>query len=177
MSFKRVAPVTDKLVDTLQEKADTFEELNELFERQLAALRNGETDALATLTTEAQECTAALDELHQTYRRRARLLVRILELDEDDPSLEDLITALEAHGAPETSAQLKEARAAVLERAEAAQAQNDTLQFALEHAAGLNHELLAAVQEAAVDTDRRTYTADGQAESGGGEHSLVNTLG
>lgn len=177
MSFKRLAPVTDKLVETLHEKADTFEELNALFEQQLAALRDGETDTLATLTTETQECTAALEELHRRYQRRARLLVRILDLDHDDPSLRDLIEALEAHGAPEASGQLERARAAVLDQAEAAQAKNDTLQFALKHAAGLNHELLAAVQEAAVDTDRRTYTADGEAESGGGEHSLLNTIG
>jgi len=177
MPFKRLAPVTDKLVETLQEKADTFDDLTTLFERQLAALRNGETDALSSLTTRTQECTATLDELRQRYQRQARLLVRVLELGQDDPSLQVLIDALERHDAPEASAQLARARTAVRERAEAAQAKNDTLRFALEHAAGLNHELLAAVQEATVQTDGRTYTADGEAESGGGEHSLVNTIG
>jgi ABC-type amino acid transport substrate-binding protein len=177
MSFKRLAPVTDKLVETLEQKADAFETLESLFERQLDALRNGEPDALAALTTQTQKHTAALDELRQTYRRQARLLTRVLELDADDPSLQDLVDALEAHGAPEASTQLGRARAAVTDRAEAAQAKNDTLQFALEHAAGLNHELLAAVQEAAADPDSRTYTADGTTQSGGGEHSLVNTIG
>ena len=177
MSFKRLAPVTDKLVETLEKKADTFETLESLFEQQLDALRNGATDPLAALTTQTQECTAALDELRQMYQRQARLLIRVLELDADDPSLQALIDALEAHGAPEASRQLGQARAAVVEQAEAAQAKNDTLQFALEHAAGLNHELLAAVQDAAADPDRRTYTADGTTQSGGGEHSLVNTIG
>jgi flagellar biosynthesis/type III secretory pathway chaperone len=177
MPFKRLAPVTDKLVETLQEKADTFDDLTALFERQLNALRNGDTDALTSLATEAQDCTATLDELRQAYQRQARLLVRVLELEQDDPSLQALIDALEQHDAPEASAQLARARTAVRERAEAAQAKNDTLRFALEHAAGLNHELLAAVQEATVQTDSRTYTADGEAESGGGEHSLVNTIG
>ena len=177
MPFKRLAPVTDKLVETLQKKADTFDDLTALFERQLEALRNGETDALTSLATRAQDCTATLEELRQAYRRQARLLIRVLELDQDDPSLQALIDALEQHDAPEASAQLAQARSAVTERAEAAQAKNETLRFALEHAAGLNHELLAAVQEATVQTDSRTYTADGEAESGGGEYSLVNTIG
>lgn len=177
MPFKRLAPVTDKLVETLQEKADAFDELTALFERQLEALRNGETDALTSLATRAQECTATLDELRQVYQRQARLLVRVLELDRDDPSLQALIDALEQRDAPEAGARLARARAAVVEQAEAAQEKNDTLRFALEHAAGLNHEILAAVQEATVQTDSRTYTADGTAESGGGEYSLVNTIG
>jgi hypothetical protein len=178
MSFKRLTPVTDKLVETLNEKAGAFETLESLFEQQLDVLRNGETDALGPLAMKAQDCTDTIEDLRQTYRRQARLLIRMLELEEDDPSLEALIEVLErrAPGA-EASTRLAEARAAVLERAQAAQRTNDTLQFALEYAAGLNHELLAAVQQAAVDTDRRTYTADGEAESGGGEHSLVNTIG
>ena len=179
MSFKRLTPVTDKLVETLSEKADAFEKLESLFEQQLDALRNGETDALGPLATEAQDCTDTIDDLRQTYQRQARLLIRMLELEEEeDPSLETLIEVLEERApSAEASTRLAEARAAVLERAESAQRTNDTLQFALEYAAGLNHELLAAVQQAAVDTDRRTYTADGTAESGGGEHSLVNTIG
>ncbi|WP_119841913.1 flagellar protein FlgN [Salinibacter ruber] len=178
MSFKRLTPVTDKLVETLSEKADAFEKLESLFEQQLGALRNGETDALGPLATEAQDCTDTIDDLRQTYQRQARLLIRMLELEEDDPSLETLIEVLEERApSAEASTRLAEARAAVLERAESAQQANDTLQFALEYAAGLNHELLTAVQQAAVDTDRRTYTADGTAESGSGEHSLVNTIG
>lgn len=177
MPFKRLAPVADKLVDTLQKKADTFDDLTSVFEQQLDALRNGDTDALTNLTPRAQECTATLGELRQTYRRQARLLARILDVEPDDQSLQGLIRILEQRGATEVSARLRRARTAVIERAEAAQAKNDTLQFALEHAAGLNHELLAAVQEATLETDGRTYTADGEATSGGGEHSLVNTIG
>ena len=178
MSFKRLTPVTDKLVETLNKKADAFETLESLFEQQLDVLRNGETDALGPLAMKAQDCTNTIEDLRQTYRRQARLLMRMLELEEDDPSLEDLVEVLERRApAAEASTRLAEARAAVLERAEAAQRTNDTLQFALQYAAGLNHELLAAVQQAAVDTDSRTYTADGTTQSGGGEHSLVNTIG
>lgn len=179
MSFKRLAPAVDKLVETLQRKADAFETLEALFEQQLDALRNRETDALGRLATEAQDCADTIDDLRQTYRRQARLLLRMLELEADeDPSLEALIETLEARApSSEMSTRLAQARATVLERAESAQQVNDTLQFALQYAAGLNHELLAAVQEAAADTDSRTYTADGTTRSGGGEHSLVNTIG
>jgi flagellar biosynthesis/type III secretory pathway chaperone len=179
MSFKRLAPAVDKLVETLQKKADAFETLEALFEQQLDALRNRETDALGRLAMEAQDCTDMIDDLRRTYRRRARLLLRMLELkEEDDPSLETLIEVLGARApSSEMSARLARVRATVLERAESARTTNDTLQFALQYAAGLNHEMLAAVQEAAADTDPRTYTADGTAQSGGGEHSLVNAIG
>ncbi|WP_103020671.1 flagellar protein FlgN [Salinibacter altiplanensis] len=178
MSFKRLAPAVDKLIETLEQKADAFETLESLFEQQLDALRHREADALGPLAAKAQDCTDTIDDLRQTYRRQARLLIRLLELEQDDPSLDALIAGLKAQ-APSSGVgpRLDQARAAVVERAESAQAANDTLQFALQYAAGLNHELLAAVQEAAADTDSRTYTADGTTQSGGGEHSLVNTIG
>jgi len=176
---ERIAPAVDALVDTLRAETDVIDQLEALYERQLDALRANDADALGTLAAEMQDCTATLDDMRRKSERQARLLGRVLDVAPDDPSLGDLIDALDDRSSEELGRRLAEARTAVAERVQALQQRRETLHLALEYAAGLNHELLMAMQGAATEGDGQTYTADGRPESRqlSGERSFVNTIG
>lgn len=178
MPSKKIAPVADNLIDTLRAKAEALDELKTLFEQQLEALRAGDVEALEELTTNAQECAAVLENRRQKSARQARLLGRVLD-ESDKASLQELIEALEARSDRAVAERLAEAHAAVEERAQDVHDCSETLRFALQYAADVNHELLAAMRGAVEEEEAHTYTATGQAESQqpSDDRSFVNTLG
>jgi len=177
MPSERVAPLTEKLVETLREEAGLLKDLERHLERQLEALQEGQTEALSQATAEAEETASRLDDIRRKAKRQAGLLGRILETETDDPSLETLLGRL--HDGPEGAddARLAEARQVVRKRADAVNQRSETLQFALHYAAQLNHDVLIAMKEATTGADGRTYTSEGEAEASTGEHALVNAVG
>jgi len=174
---ERIAPAADALIETLQAEAEALEDLEDLLDRQLEALQAGDPEALAQTTTKTQDRAAALDELRQKGQRQMRLLSRVLDVDTSNASLEDLIHALEDRPNLTAGQRMIEVRAAVERRAEAVNHRGETVGFALQYAAELNHDLLVAMQEATTEADGRTYTATGETHAASGDRSLVNTIG
>lgn len=178
MPPKRIAPLADNLTDTLRAEAEALDELKLLFEQQLDALRDGDTDALGETATKAQECAAVLENKRQEAERQARLLGRLLGTSEE-VSLREVMGALEARLDETVCERLTKVRTAVEDRAQKVNQRSETLSFALQYAADLNHELLAAMKGTAEEEDVHTYTSTGQAEPRqlSGDPSFVNTIG
>lgn len=176
MPSKKVAPIAEELIETLHSKEEILDQLRLLFSRQLEALRSREPALVGEMATKTQERAARLEELRRTCVRQMRLLGRVLGVETDDLTLQDLVDAL-AQSDAEISTKLAEARTAVREQAEKVNERSETVNYALEFAAGLNHELLVAMQEACRSRDAETYTARGQSEAVTHDRSFVNTVG
>lgn len=174
----RIAPAADALLDTLEAQANVLSDLDDLYERQLHALKTSDPDALGALAMQTQDRAAALEDLHRKSERQARLLGRVIGDMPDDPALDAVIQAL-GRASPDAGERLAAARTAVGEQVQAVHERRETLRLALEYAADLNHDLLAAMQNAAGPDDGHTYTAAGQPASAQSpdNRSFVNTLG
>lgn len=179
MPPERIAPILETLTDTLDAQVEALNELETLFERQLEALRADNPEAMREMAMKTQECTTRLETMGQKCGRQARLLGRVLEVGSDEPELSELVEVLEARSAQGAAEQLAAARSTLQERAREVNRRRETLRFALEHAAELNHELLVAMQEGGDASGSHTYTASGQSESRqpSGDRSFVNTIG
>jgi len=174
----RIAPAADALLDTLEAQANVLSDLDDLYERQLHALKTSDPDALGALAMQTQDRAAALEDLHRKSERQARLLGRVIDDVPDDPALDAVIQAL-GTASPDAGERLAAARTAVAEQVQAVHERRETLRLALEYAADLNHDLLAAMQNAPGPDDGHTYTAAGQPASAQSpdNRSFVNTLG
>lgn len=173
----RIAPVIDKLVSTLQDEAAALDDLNALLAEQLGAVRSRSADVLKDLAGQTHEVTATLNELRKKRARQTRLLSRVLQVETDDRSVAALIAALEREANARESQRLSDVRRAVQERAHESRHRGETLQFALEYAAGLNRELLFAMRDAADGDETKTYTAAGQSEAAAAPRSFLNATG
>ncbi len=176
MPPNRIRPAADALVDTLEMEVQALDTLEGLYDQQLEAVRANDTGPMEKRTTEIQVQTATLQDVNARGERQAHLLGRVLGIDADEPSLEEVVEALR-DAAPELGEKVAEAQTAVAERAQTVNQRRETLRLALEYAADLNHELLAAMQEAAGEADGQTYTAEGQSKPGAPDRSFVDTLG
>lgn len=177
MSPERITPLIDTLVDTLRAEADALDELNGLLDRQLEALRAGTPEKLAELAVKTHECTAELDTLRQKRTRQTRLVGRVLGVEAQDTSVEALIAALDERPSRDVDERLPEACAAIENRTQKTQQRGETLRFALQYAAELNRELLAAMHGAADGVDGQMYTATGQSQGATANRSFVNAIG
>ncbi len=125
----------------------------------------------------ASETIGTLGGLRARRERQMRLLSRILRLDGDEATLQQLAAAVDSH--PDTGpwgADLLEARAAVREQAKTTHRICEQLDFALQYAVGLGREMLQAMQ----DLDRpptSVYTAQGQTSRAIVPRSIVNKVG
>jgi len=173
----RIAPVIDKLVGTLQDEAAALDDLNALLAQQVEAVRRGSADTLKDLAGQTHEVTAALNELRKKRVRQMRLLSRVLQVEADDLSVASLVAALERQENAGGSQRLADVRQTVQERAHESRHRGETLQFALEYAAGLNRELLFAMRDAADGDETQTYTAAGQSEAAAAPRSFLNATG
>lgn len=160
----RIAPAADALTATLHTEVEALSTLEALYDRQLQAVRADNMGPVGEHTTKIQEQTATLQDLSARSERQVHLLGRVLEMDADEPSLEEVLHVLCDGAAPELGEQLREAQRAVTERAHDVNQRRETLRLALEYAADLNHELLTAMQAADEDPEVQTYTAEGQSE-------------
>lgn len=181
MPSKRIAPAAEALIDTLRTEEEVLEQLEELYQQQLAALRANDSDELNTLTTQVQDCMATLEDMGQKGTRQARLLGRVLDMEADEPSLSEVIHQLRAKELPTLGERLAQVQTEVAERVQAVNQRRETLQLALKYATELNHELLVTMKEAEAEANGQTYTADGQSRQPSGpasdDRSFVNTVG
>jgi prefoldin subunit 5 len=176
MPPNRITPAADALIDTLDVEVEALNTLEALYDHQIEAIRSNDLDSINERTTEIQVQTATLRDLSERSERQARLLGRVLDVDADEPALEDLVRALNEVD-PALGERVAEAQTTVAERVQSVNQRRETLRLALEYAADLNHELLVTMQEAATDADGQTYTAEGQSASGPPDLSFVDTVG
>jgi DNA repair exonuclease SbcCD ATPase subunit len=176
MPPNRITPAADALIDTLDAEVEALNTLEALYDQQIKAIRANNLDAIDERTMEIQVQTATLQDLGERSERQARLLGRVLGMDTDEPSLEELVRTLR-EADPALSETVAQAQTTVAERAQGVNQRRETLRLALQYAADLNHELLVTMQEAASDTDGQTYTAEGQSDPGTPDRSFVDTVG
>ena len=166
------------LIATLREEHDGLLTLREQFGHQLDALRANDSTLQEQAMHAANETVHQLGQLRSTRERQARLLSRVLKLDTEAASLQDLANAVHRHPdmAPYAKA-LLEARAAV--RAEAQQTRQtcEELDFALQYAVRLGREMLHAMQDLDVPPPARVYTAAGHTSKAVSPRSLLNRVG
>ncbi len=167
--------VAQPLLSTLRREQEALANLDQQLARQLDALRSNALDDLTQASLQVHDVACRLERLRQTRRRQVRLLRRVLDLPDDDPSLEAVAAALEAR-TTEAGAALRTARAALREQAAAARRHGEELEFALNYAVDLGRDMLGTFQRLYAPAPARLYTATGDSTSPKAP-SLVNKMG
>jgi len=172
------AGLVEALIETLRQEADEMKRLKTHFERQLEAVRTQRLDEHEQALHEAGETVGTLGRLHIQRTRKMRLLGRVLKVEGEDVTLQQLLAALGAHpelGASEAA--LQEARAAAQAQASQAREACEHLDFALQYAVGLGREMLQAIQALDRPPPASVYTARGDTSRAAAPSSLVNKVG
>ena len=165
------------LIETLRQEEAELARLAAHFEQQLDALRGQRQDDHEQAMHAASEAIGTLSRLRARRERQTRLVGRVLRLDGEDVTLQQLAAAVDSHSATGPwGADLLEARAAVREQTKNTREICEQLDFALQYAVGLGREMLQAMQ----DLDRpptSVYTATGHTSRAAVPRSLVNKVG
>jgi len=173
-----LTPVTNNLLETMQQEQAALSRLDDFFEQQLDALRERRNDLLEQTTQEVNEQVHALERLRQARERQARLLGRVLKLDGETAAVKDLAEALRGReGGKALAHQLLEARTAIRERAERTRKRCDDFEFALQYATRIGREMLQVIQELDTPPPARLYTASGDPTHTKTPHSFLNRVG
>ncbi|GIV59743.1 flagellar protein FlgN [Rhodocaloribacter litoris] len=170
--------IADNLLETLRQEAATLDRLHACFEAQHEALRRREHAALDERTVEVNELVHALEQLRQARLRQARLLGRLLQLDEAPDSLAPLVDALAARPeTAETAQRLQAARERIREQARHTRQRCEAYEFALRYAVRLSDEMLQALRDLDVPPPAKVYTATGATSQTSTRRSVVNKVG
>ncbi len=165
------------LIETLRQEEAELIQLATHFEHQLDALREQRQEDHEQAMHAASETIGTLGQLRARRERQTRLVSRVLRLDGDDVTLQQLAAAIDSHPATGSwGADLLEARAAVRDQAKTTRRMCEQLDFALQYAVGLGREMLQAMQ----DLNRpptSVYTATGHTSRAAVPRSLVNKVG
>ncbi len=164
------------LADTIRAEEDALVRLDTLVTRQLEAVRGHHAAGLDVLTTEAANASAELQKLRATRDRQTRLLARVLKLDGDAATLEDIAAALEPLNA-DAAHTLRSARSRVRTLAARARQNADTLGYALQYAVSLGREVIHVLQGIDSPEGLRTYTSAGQRTTAAPQRSFLNQIG
>ena len=166
------------LIESLREEAADLRKLEAQFGRQLDALREQQHERQEQAMHEASETVGTLDRLRAKRERQMRLLGRVLKVEGEAPSLQQLAAAIDSH--PETGplgADLLEARAAVREQAQKTRQVCEHLDFALQYAVSLGRDMLQAMQDLDRPPPPCVYTARGNTSRAPTPRSFVNKVG
>lgn len=170
--------LVQSLIGTLTQEEGELILLHEQFGQQLDALRHqnpaGQEEAMhASIAT-----INALGKLRATRERQMRLLGRVLRVETEQSSLEDLAKAMSIHGEIAVyQEQVLSARSGVREQAEKTRSMCEQLEFALQYAASLGREMMQVVQALDVPPPAKVYTARGGAQQAVSPRSFVNRVG
>lgn len=168
------AALVASLVETLESEHASLARLTGHFERQIEALRGRRQDLIDEATSETSDEVNALARLKQIRDRQMRLLGRVLRLESDGTSIQDVARSLDADAAP-LAARLIELRDQIRSQASQAQDRCRDLEFTLQYAVHLGRELLHAMQ--GVDAPPVHYTSKGDAVESAGNRSFLNRVG
>lgn len=167
--------VVEALLSTLRDETAALRQLSEAAGQQLEALRA--QDALEAHQHATQHALGQLQQLRTSRERHLRLLGRLLKLDATPAGVAPVVEALRAQpGGQAQASALLDARQALREHAQDAQAQCEALDFALRYALSLGQEMMQAISALNVPPPPKVYTARGDA-SAGTPRSLVDRVG
>lgn len=167
-----LGPISRTLGDTLGQEADALDRLDVLLGHQLAAVQAGHPEQLDALALETSTVLADVQRLRAARERQARLLSRMLKLDET-ASFDTLTGTLATHDAPSADA-LRTIGTRLRERAASTRRHTETLGFALRYASGLGREILQLFQG---NASGRTYNSKGAPQSTTPPRSFLNHVG
>lgn len=176
---KGPASLAATLLETLREEHDALARMQDQFDRQIAAIREHDERAIEATAIRTSDEVNILARLKQTRDRQTRLLGRVLRLEGDTITMEDVSESLEGGAATkEIGTQLKEMREKVRAQAQLTQERCRDLEFAIQYAVHLGRELLQAIQGIDPNAGGRHYTSRGSTvESSSGQRSLLNRIG
>ena len=165
------------VIQTLKSEEAELALLGAHFTRQLEALREQNQDQHEQALYAASETLRTLGQLRTQRERQVRLLSRVIRIEGDDLSIQQVAAAVDSH--PQTGpwgAALLEARTAVREQAEATRRICEHLDFALHYAVDLGREMMQAMQDLSGPPPC-VYTAQGHTSRAAAPRSLVNKIG
>lgn len=166
------------LIETLHQEEVELTQLGLHFERQLDAIREQQHEQQEQSMHEASETIGTLGQLQVKRERQMRLLGRILKVEDEQTSLQELAVALAGHPGLQTSGgELLTARAVVQERAQQTRYICEQLDFALQYAVSLGRDMIQAMQDLDTPPPPCVYTAKGHTSRAASPHSLVNKVG
>ena len=175
---KGPAALAASLLDTLEDERQSLARLFDSFEQQIEALRQRDPKQVDEATHRTNDEVTGLARLKQSRDRQLRLLGRVLRLEGDHVSIEDVAGVLRK--ADETrgiGAKLVEMRRIVKQQAVRTQERCRDLEFSLQYSAVLGRELLQIIQGIETPGGTRMYTATGGTVESTGQRSFLNKVG
>lgn len=166
------------LLETMRQEEETLTRLCGHFEQQMAALRNRRKEAIDASTDETNEKVNSLGHLRQARERQTRLLGRVLRVERERVTFDDLAGAFRTtDGGQEIASSILEKRDTIRSLALTAQQRCRDLEFVLHQAVELGHDLLQAAQGIESTAAPQAYTASGTAAQSKSSRSFLNRMG
>lgn len=176
---KGPASLAATLLDTLEEECASLARLQDQLNRQMAAIREHDQQAVEETAIRTSDEVNILARLKLTRDRQIRLLGRVLRIEGETISLREVAEALEtAEATRRIGMRLADLRDDVSAQAGETRERCRDLEFALEYSVHLGRELLQAIQGVDMAAGGRHYTSHGSAvESAGTQRSFLNRVG
>ena len=177
-TVKGPAALVTSLLETLEDERQSLVRLFTHFDQQIEALRGRNQDMIDEATHRTTEEVNVLARLKQNRDRQVRLLGRVLRIDGENTSLDDIAGALRRD--PRTSSlalRIAETRTVVKQQAIRTQDRCRDLEFSLQFAAHLGREILQALQGFDAPAGGLTYNASGGTVESKGTRSFLNKVG
>ena len=170
--------LASSLLTTLEEEYDALVRLRGHFDDHILALRRREKAGIEEAANRTNDEVNLLARLKQTRDRKMRLLGRVLQMDAEEATLDNLVSRLGAK-TPTTEAaeELRRRREAIRREALRTRQRCRDLEFALEYAVHLGRDLLHALHGAAPSGSTKVYTSHGGTKESSGTTSFVNKVG
>ncbi|MEX0600252.1 MAG: hypothetical protein WD021_09610 [Rhodothermales bacterium] len=172
------AALASSLVDTLQEEYDSLVRLRGHFDAHILALRQREKSGITDATHETNDEISRLAGLKHQRDRKLRLLGRVLRVEGDPATIEDVTQILSgSEETAEDARSIERLRTNIRREAERTQRRCRDLEFALEYAVLLGRDLLQVLQGMAPTGATKVYTPKGGAVESSGSAAFVNRIG
>lgn len=166
------------LLSTLQEEYDALVRLRGHFDEHILALRERRKEGIDEATHRTNDEISTLARLKQQRDRKMRLLGRVLRIDGDRPTIEEVAHRLDSEASTNDAARdIRRLQGSIRTEAVRTRARCHDLGFALEYAVHLGRDLLQALQGMSPTGATKVYTPKGGAVESSGTSSFVNKVG
>lgn len=173
------ASLAASLLETLEQECAALNRLKDQFDRQLTAVRDRDQEGVEETAVRTSDEVNVLAHLKLNRDRQIRLLGKVLRLEGDRVSLQEIADALEKSAATsEIGIAVSELREQIKRQAQLTQDRCRDLEFALQYSVHLGRELLQVVQGSDVAPGGRHYTSNGlTVDPSSGRRSILNRVG
>lgn len=170
--------MVSSLIATLQDEYDSLARLLGHFDDHILALRSREKEGIDEATHRTNDEISVLANLKNQRDRKLRLLGRVLHVEGDHTTIEDVSRRLDADEATAEAAEtIRRLRRDIWAEAVRTRKRCHDLAFALEYAVHLGRDLLQALQGSPSAGTTKVYTPKGGAIESPGTSSFVNKVG